>query len=131
MSLRPLSQPSEEDVRRAREGDASARMRVRVQLLRIKKRDAEIERAKTVIANAVIADSVSADSNNLPVLSGDDDGDYGGADYDGDDCDDDRYVRISPECCNVLCCSIRTRSSVITPWFAISGLLPVRTKQHA
>jgi len=66
--------------------------------LRIKKRDAEIERAN----------AVSADSNNLPVLSAVDDGDFGGdggdggADYDGDDCDDDRYVRISPECCNVL-----------------------------
>ena len=71
---------------------------MRVQLLRIKKRDAEIERAN----------AVSADSNNLPVLSAVDDGDFGGdggdggADYDGDDCDDDRYVRISPECSNVL-----------------------------
>lgn len=127
MSLCPLSQPSEEDVRRAREGDASARMRVRVQLLRIKKREAEIERAKTVIENAVIADSVSADSNNLPVLSGGDYCDYGGADY---DCDDYRYVRISPECCNVLCRSIRTRSSVIAHWFTIAGFLPVRTEQH-
>ena len=117
MSLRPLSQPSEEDVRRSREGDASAKMRVRVQLLRIKKREAEIERAKTLIA----------DSNNLPVLSGGDECDYGGADYDDDD---DRYVRISPECCNVLCRSIRTRSSVLAHWFAIAGFLPVRTEQH-
>ncbi len=120
MPLRPLSQPSEEDVRRAREGDAAARMRVRVQLLRIRKRDAEIEREN----------DVSADSNNLPVLSAVDDCDHHG-DYGDDDCDNDRYVRIPSWCPDVLCLAARARPFVLARRIAISGLFPVRTKQHA
>jgi hypothetical protein len=73
---------------------SSARMRVRVQLLRIKKRDAEIERANAV---GDVGD-VGADPNNVPsVLSAvNDGGDYGGDDNDdGANYGGDWYVCIS------------------------------------
>jgi hypothetical protein len=71
-------------------------------------REEEIADAKRVKSLTLDLSVTATDT----ILSGGDDdypGDYGGADYDCDDCDDDRYVRISPECC---------RESVVY-WYSI------------
>ncbi len=121
----PLPAPTPAEIELAKT-DADARKRVRNQMLRVKRRDEEIADAERV-KSLTLDLSVTATDTILSGGDGDYPGDYGGADY---DCDDDRYVRISPECCNVLCRSIRTRSSVLAHWFAIAGFLPVRTEQH-
>ena len=70
---------------------------MRNQRLRVKRREEEIADAKRVKSLTLDQSATATDT----ILSGGDDGDYHGdyGDYGGDD---DRYVRISPECCNVL-----------------------------
>lgn len=110
----PLPEPSPAEIESART-DKTVRERVRKQLWRVRRRDEEIARLKSEIADPDV---------------GGDDGDLGDL---GDNYDDDtviRYVCISPEYCNVLCRSVRTRSFVLTRRIAIPGFLPGRTEQH-
>ncbi len=82
--------------------------------------------------------AVSADSNNLPVLSAVDDGDFGSDHYGGDDYDSRTpgiglFAFLLSVVMHFVAPSApsRTRVSVITPWFAIAGFLPIRIEQHA
>ena len=84
-------------------------------MLRVRRRDEEIARLTAEIADA----DVCCDD-------GDYHGDYG--DYGGDD---DRYVRIPSWCPDVLCLATCACPFVLARRIAISGLLPVSTKQHA
>ncbi len=115
----PLPAPTDAEIELAKT-DADAKKRVRIQRLRVKRREEEIVRLTAENADVdVFGDGVDNGNDNDDIV-----------DYDADNYVD-RYVRLSPECCNVLCRSIRTRSSVLAHWFAIAGFLPIRTEQHA
>ncbi len=103
--------------------------RVRVQRLRVRRRDEEIARLTAENADRLCGDCLDGDAVDAV-----DAVDYGVV-YDdvvGDDAD--RYVRIHSWCLDVLClCAICDRDPpfVLARRIAISGLLPVCAEQHA